>query len=641
HHRRRLLPHDTPNGGTTHLEHPAQGGDFYLATSGDIKLAVDTSNGEFTDAHRAVFAEQREQERRQLRAWLSQVWQVRSEREIAEWIEAVTDYSSDDLELRDAVNQVTANDQRKPAVVILGDYSAGKSSLVKRLLVEMSGSIPEDLQVRGSGATSSVRTYELDHIRLVDTPGFQSGHANHDEQALGAVAGASLVLVVVHVNLLIGDMALLEAIVKGTDETVAKAGRVLYLINRSDELGTDPTSAPGDYLLLRRRKVEELIAALASRGITIDPCEAHALAGDPFGVVGSRMDVTRADFDDNRDWDGVDPLVRTLDTFSRKQSQAALLRATVDEISSTLMVRRNQLRQAVTELEPKSAEFGGTIQAIANGERDGDLLETSIRNRLRRILEPHADRARHQVRAAGKDEMARLEEVTGAWLRDDELAVELDRFINQTGRDIDQWFETHSSTIGRRMKSAEPAGTVSLGVEETFVGPVDGVNAAKAVAGSAHHTARVAKAIGNRDAIYSIGKSLGVKFKPWGAVKAGGRVAKAAPILAAIGTAADAHALYKGHKSGKDRERARNDAIDFITQAAEIAETQILDGDGRDGPIPALRERVAVLAEHRNAIEQENAEVRATLHAMETQIEGLSELIDIANELFPQERSTG
>ncbi|ETA05067.1 transposase, partial [Gordonia alkanivorans CGMCC 6845] len=37
-----LLPHDTPNGGTTHLEHPAQGGDFYLATSGDIKLAVDT-----------------------------------------------------------------------------------------------------------------------------------------------------------------------------------------------------------------------------------------------------------------------------------------------------------------------------------------------------------------------------------------------------------------------------------------------------------------------------------------------------------------------------------------------------------------------------------------------------------------------
>ncbi len=79
-----------------------------------------SSNGEFTDAHRAVFAEQREQERRQLRAWLSQVWQVRSEREIAEWIEAVTDYSSDDLELRDAVNQVTANDQRKPAVVILG-----------------------------------------------------------------------------------------------------------------------------------------------------------------------------------------------------------------------------------------------------------------------------------------------------------------------------------------------------------------------------------------------------------------------------------------------------------------------------------------------------------------------------------------
>ncbi|WP_238419517.1 GTPase [Gordonia sp. 'Campus'] len=596
-------------------------------------------HGELTDAHRAIFAEEREQERRQLREWLSHVWQVRSQSEIDEWMTTVNAFCADDLELADAIRKIAATEHRKPSVVILGDYSAGKSSLVKRLLVEMSGSVPEDLQIRGSVATSSVRTYELDHIRLIDTPGFQSGQASHDEQALGAVAGAALVLVVVHVNLLIGDLSLLETIVKGTETAVSKRGRVLYLINRSDELGTDPTSAPIDYLLLRRRKAGELIAALASRDILVDPAEVHALAGDPFGEVGSRMDVTRTDFDSNRDWDGVEPLARTLDTFSGRESHAGRTRARVDEISATLMRRRNELRQTTIPMEPELAAFGRTIEAIENGERDAELLETSLRNRFKRILQPRADTARHKVSAAGKDDMARLEEFTDEWLRDEDLLAEIDRFVGTAAQDIDRWFAKHTSIIGRQMKSVEFAAGLSLGGEERFVGPAEGGSASDVVAGSARNTAKVAKAIGNRDAIYAIGKSLGVKFKPWGAVKAGGRVAKAAPILAAIATAADAHAMYKGHKSGKDREQSRNGAIEFITKASQTVETQILHGDRRDGPIPALRERAAVLAEHRRALQQEQAAVSNTLQQTRTQIDGLTGLLVSASELFSQERS--
>ncbi|MGW8815537.1 GTPase [Gordonia terrae] len=596
-------------------------------------------SGELTDEHRAIFTEQRGQERRQLRDWLSRVWQVESESEIDEWLNAVTDYCSDDLELVDAIKQIAASEHKKPSVVILGDYSAGKSSLVKRLLVEMSGSVPEDLQIRGSVATGSVRTYELDHIRLVDTPGFQSGRASHDEQALGAAAGAALVLVVVHVNLLIGDMSLLEAIVRGTETTVAKDGRVLYLINRADELGTDPTSAPDDYLLLRRRKAKELIAALASRDILVDPAEVHALAGDPFGEVGSRMDVTRTDFDSNRDWDGVEPLVRTLDTFSRREAHAGRARASVDQISNLLLRRRGELRHAASALESELTVFGEAIQAIENGERDAELLEASLRNRFRRILEPYADAARHKVTAAGKDDMAQLKDFAEGWLSEGELLAEVDRFVNGARQDIDRWFALHASTIGRQMKSAEFAASVSLGGGESFVGPAEGGDASKVVAGSAHNTARLAKAIGNRDAIYALGKSLGVKFKPWGAVKAGGRVAKAAPILAAIGTAADAHALYKGHKSGQDRENFRKDAVEFILQAADRVESQILYGDNNDGPVPALRERAAVLAEHRLAMEREQAAVLETLERGSTQIDGLTELLGRGGELFPQERS--
>lgn len=599
-----------------------------------------SQQSEVDAAHRATFAAQRETERDQLREWLAGVWQVSSQSAVEDWLHSVTEQlTANDLELGEAIARVTQNEHPKPSVVILGDYSAGKSSLVKRLLVEMSGSIPDGLHVRGSVATSTVSSYELDHIRLVDTPGFQSGKADHDQQALEAAAGAALVLVVVHVNLLIGDMDLLERIVKGTDETVAKDGRILYLINRSDELGVDPTSSPEDYLLLRRRKADELIAALGSRGIFVDQSEVHALAGDPFGEVGGRLDVSRSDFDSNRDWDGVDPVVRTLDTFSRKQSQAGRTRATVDEVCNALLRRRKELLLEVAGFETESAEVGAAIQAIANGERDAELLETSMRNRLTRILEPHADRARNSIRAAGKDDMAKLGELTAGWLADPQLTSELDRFTRGAAQDIDSWFAKHSSSIERQLKSVGLAGGSILGVEGAFVGVTEGVNAAKVVAGSAHHTAKIAKAIGNRDTIYGIGKSLGVKFKPWGAVKAGGRVAKAAPILAAIGTAADAHAMYKGHKAGNDREESRRGAIKFVDDAVQTAESKLLFGTDNDGPVAALHERSVVLADHRRTLEQENDDLLALVRAASTQIDQMTKLLEAASELFANERS--
>lgn len=591
-------------------------------------------------AHRATFAAQRESERDQLREWLAGVWQVTSQSAVEDWLHSVTEQlTANDLELGEAIARVTHNEHPKPSVVILGDYSAGKSSLVKRLLVEMSGSVPDDLHVRGSVATSTASTYELDHIRLVDTPGFQSGKAAHDQQALEAAAGAALVLVVVHVNLLIGDMALLELIVKGTDETVAKDGRILYLINRSDELGVDPTSSPEDYLLLRRRKADELIAALGSRRIFVDKSEVHALAGDPFGEVGGQLDVSRGDFDSNRDWDGVDPVVRTLDTFSRKQSQAGRTRATVDEVCNVLLRRKKELLLNVTGFDTESAEIGAAVQAIANGERDAELLETSMRNRLKRILEPHADKARNSIRAAGKDDMAKVGELTAGWLADPQLISELDRFNRGVAQDIDTWFAKHASSIGRQLKSVALAEGAALGVEGAFVGVTEGVNAAKIVAGSAHHTAKIAKAIGNRDTIYGIGKSLGVKFKPWGAVKAGGRVAKAAPILAAIGTAADAHAMYKGHKAGNDREETRRGAIKFVDDAVQTAESELLLGTDNDGPVAALHERSGVLAEHRRTLEKQNSDLQALVGAASTQIDQMTKLLEAASELFADERS--
>lgn len=602
---------------------------------------VSAQRPEIVEAQRAVFAAQMEGEREQLGTWLNSAWSISTHGDIAAWLTAVGEAVSNDDELSDEVMRAREGTGLKPAVAILGDYSAGKSSLVKRLLVEMSGGVPADLGVKGSVATSVARTYELDHIRLIDTPGFQSGRANHDELALAAAAGAALVVVVVHVNLLLGDVTLLEAIVNGTTRTVPKAGRILFLINRSDELGVDPTSDPEAFLLLRRRKSDELIAALGSRGIALDESEVHVIAGDPFGEVGNSLDVTRADYDGNREWDGVQPVVRTLDSFSRQLSLTGRQRAAVDDTSNALLSRREDLRVNVAELQAESADLVRKIEAFANGESAAELLESSMRNKLTQILEPFAAKARNRIRSAGSKDLEEVAESATAWLEDPQLVLELDRFSREIERDIDDWYAEHSSTIHRQFGPMDFDGHAAMD-DENFSAPdkSDGIDATNIVAGSANHAAKAAKALGNRDAVYAIGKNFGVKFKPWGAVKAGSRVAKAAPILAAISTAADARAMYNAQKSAKGRDQLREDAIGFVMDSLERIQTEILEGADSTGPVPALRERRDALAEQRIGLEAANGAVADDAESMTARIDLMTALLDRSSALFYPTRSS-
>ncbi|MBT0566087.1 GTPase [Williamsia sp. CHRR-6] len=611
------------------------GENWFEATDGGS-----TQPPKIVEAHRAIFATQMEQERIQLGRWLSSAWSIPPDHEVRAWFTAVGEAMSNDDELSHEVNRARNGTRSKPAVAILGDYSAGKSSLVKRLLVEMSGSAPPDLGVRGSVSTNAARTYELGHIRLIDTPGFQSGRANHDEQALAAAAGAALVVVVVHVNLLLGDVTLLEAIVNGTARTVPKAGRIIFLINRSDELGVDPTSDPEAYLLLRRRKSTELIAALGSRGIALNESEVHTVAGDPFGEVGNNLDVTRADYDGNREWDGIEPVVRTLDSFSRKLSLAGRERAAIDETINALLSRREDLRANVAELEAEVAVLARPVQAFANGESAAELLESAMRNKLTQIVDPFVEKARGRIRSAGSEDLDKVAESATAWLDDPQLTLELDRFTTLIGQDIDDWYAEHSSTISRQLGSLYSERNAAL-ADEKFSAPkrASGVDSMKIVAGSANGAAKVARLVGNRDTVYAIGKNLGVKFKPWGAVKASSRVAKAAPILAAIGTAADARAMYNAQKSAKGRDKLREDAIGFLAESFEKIQLELLEGDGSTGPVPALRDRRVVLAEQRAALEATRERLADDADSMLAEVDVISSLLDRATELLSSRRS--
>ncbi|GAB92725.1 GTPase [Gordonia rhizosphera] len=551
------------------------------------ELAVD----HLTDEARHVFGNAHLADAKNLDEFLGHAWPQHTSKTLQEWIERVNPSGSD-------VTPPAGN----PTVVVVGDYSSGKSSLVKRLLVELGGHVPDDLHVRGGVATQTARAYDLDTITLVDTPGFQSGQSEHDARALEATADASLVVVVLHVNLLIGDMSLIEQIAKGTDLTVAKGGRILFVVNRADELGVDPATAPADFQLLKARKATELKEALASRDIDVAPEQIHVLAGDPFGAVGARVDITRDDYAANSAWDGVRALADLLSSSAPQTGVAGCTIADADAAANGLLAVQNDLGERVIKLEASCDEAGRVLDATGNGIRDAHLMVRGWQAQLDRIIGPEADKAKSRVRQLTADTLEQLEPIVNEWAANEELLEKIGEFRKRAVTELNSWSGEQSSTVGRRIDTATTIeAMIDLGAGfEARTGESFIAQAAERAGSVGKYGAKFARAAGKRDVVYGAGKAVGVKFKPWGAVKAGSRIAKVAPILAAAAAAADGYSMYAAHSADQKVESERTRGVDFIeTQVARLMEAATGMVDEQGSLMYELTTRTTELATHR------------------------------------------
>ena len=210
------------------------------------------------------------------------------------------------------------------------------------MIAEFGGEAPDSLHVRADPTTEEVCRYPLGPVEIIDTPGFQSRRAGHDELALSGARGASLVIVLLHVNLLIGDTTALQAIADGTSTAAGKWPRMLFVINRCDELGVDPLDSIAEFFNRRDRKCAELTAALKSREIRVARSHIHGVAADPFGGVGAQLPVTAADYDANRAWDGIAALVDALRAWADNDiARASSLVAFDDALTQLLEVARS------------------------------------------------------------------------------------------------------------------------------------------------------------------------------------------------------------------------------------------------------------------------------------------------------------
>lgn len=540
--------------------------------------------------------------------------------EVAEWIDTVLSSQHLDHEGRAGIEAARALMTGRPAVVVMGDYSAGKTSLIKRLLAEAGAPTPPDLHVAAGPATGTTRSYAFGPVELVDVPGFQSGRIEHDKRAIQAAQNAALVIVVLHVNLLIGDTAGIDGLLHGNAQIVGKARRTIFVIGRIDEAGADPRISARDFVVRRERKVEELVTILRSKGIHVDPAQVLAIAADPNGLVGDRTPVTREDYpSDARDWDGVATLSDPLLSLEGQGLARLGAAAALDRVRSILVAETHRLASDIEDLAA-AMSLGARVERLVEASlAELRLIELSIEGRTRRVIEDHANEVLAEALGARSTEIEAMSQRLATWWEDPRLDSALEVLSEEIGRDLDEWSRRHASEYDRELKRFEYESTTPRKDDKDVL--AGGVHAA---AIGVKHVGDVVKAVGNRDAVYAIVKAFGGKFKPWGAVKLGAKVAKAGAILGVVAVGFDVVDWAMDARKESRREEARKTAAELIRLTTDNVVREILDDD--DGPMEYTREQVTSFTNHlHELVEQRERQGQARISA-EHRRDGIMEL---------------
>jgi len=493
-------------------------------------------------------------------------------------------------------------------VAIVGPYNAGKSTIV-RAMTGLDG-----IAIGARPTTTTASTYRWrGGITIVDTPGVGTGRAEgpaHDDATERAILAADQVVFVV------SD--------EGFDDASASYFKRLL-----------PDRRVTDSLLLVVNKIGRTRATPEDLRFDLDRVLAPLTLDDqPTAFIDARswLQALSTDDPDRRAqlversrWfsflDALDNMSRRSGERSRAVQPLHGARAALEQFivtastsdpeverEATLLRRRERVLRHCQEQASEEAEI--SIRAAARRiEEIGDALAERIEPGERLNFDAERERAdREAERVYSEDLHRQLTTTLEKWHRQavDEMAeIVRDPVLAQIKADRrtdpkDPFASRSRPVSGRGVRSLR-GGLGDLGRFFTE----------NSSAGEAGH--RI---------VYDIGKALGVKFKPWGAVKATRFVGKTGkilgPVAAVLGVALEALEEFEAH-------RARQRAADTRVQVRDAYATLAADAG------QAARNGVAdLLADSFGRELERTADMRTE---QRQRIEASAELVETASQL--------
>lgn len=324
-----------------------------------------------------------------------------------------------------------------PVVSVFGAYDAGKSTLLKRLLVDAGVEPPSWLTISARRETFEVNEVNAFGCVLRDTPGVAAGSAPHESLALEAVIGSDVVMLVMPPQLLTGDRDLTLSLLSGEafrPGGLALANSLLIVIAKLDE-GMDPVedlAAYSDYVARKRREWKTLLENSAT---LVAAAPVFAVSADPFQRVGSEFAPAPEDYDEEfRVWDGIAELVDALVALPARLPtlrRAARARQICRELGIAVQTTSGRLDElAVGRDEAEQAK-----RRLTNFERKLEGLLNLAKNELERALSDAVLTITRRRNATPKDALAQLEAFILRWEESQNSA--LDKLITESEAELE------------------------------------------------------------------------------------------------------------------------------------------------------------------------------------------------------------
>ena len=437
-------------------------------------------------------------------------------------------------ELAQRVPREVAPPDKAVQIVFAGQYSAGKSSILKVMT-------REDIDIGAGITTQKVQQLDWYGIKVIDTPGVHTEiRPDHDEITYEAISKADLLVFVVTNELFDAHIA---AHFRKLAIEREKAYEMLLVINKMQRHAEGNTPAAQDVIREDLRKVLAPFTPEQLRISFVDAeaaLEARAEKDEEF----SRIFRKRSGFDDF--FDNFNAFVEkkglaaryttSLYTLEQVLQEALVTESSddsdVDALQELLIQQRRVLVNGKTQISQsveneiqqaknKIREEGRKVADLIRGDMDSEEVNRKLTDAQERV-EKQSNELAGLIEKTIEDSISDLGKRVGQ-IAESELAKELLSRLRERvqGLNIDQ------ETSSRVRQGADVTRQLGEFLVKHAFNPTNGASLFKLsqYSGTATHSM-----------VKSIGHFFGKSFKPWEAIKWTRTIANAGRVLAVAGT---------------------------------------------------------------------------------------------------------
>lgn len=442
--------------------------------------------------------------------------------------------------------------QTQLTIALIGQYNAGKSTIIKALTGDPTVRISAEI------CTDKVTEYPWREVLLVDTPGIYAGRVDHDQITLDKISKSDLLIFVVPNELFNPQCG---AFFKRVAEDMQRVGQMVLVINKmSRESGTQEILIstllkviepyhPSDfytcfidadsYLQAHYEQEEEeklfLIEEsnfdnfLKSVQTLIEKNQLSVRLATPLHRVVDLLEQA-------------DNILSTGDKTTRDLLEILRRKAVILRASQTRA--RNIYRAELNQLEHEMIMMGERVASKIDGHHSEDEINSEITKSQQEIdllSQQYIEKIQSNIKSELENLEAKLEELKDSTLGRI-IARELVIDLGDKKKFNDQSFGDYGT-----------ANFLDMGSEVL-----------KGIGGFASKV--------SRDIVYKAGKSIGIKFKPFGAFKAAKFIRGLGPIIAGLGVFIDIALTAKQEQDeAKHEQKLRQARLDVRQEYREVA----------------------------------------------------------------------